>query len=88
VRGEIGALLVWSRSAILWPGRAVSDPPAAFLDRLLDRRSARMYRRALPLVEKGGAFIAVGAAHLPGPAGLAQRFRDGGYEVTAVDPGR
>ncbi|HVV93544.1 MAG TPA: TraB/GumN family protein [Hyphomicrobiales bacterium] len=85
--GDLGALLVWSRGPILWPGLAVSAPPAAFVDRLLDRRTARLYRRALPLVEKGGAFIAVGAAHIAGEQGLARRFQEAGYEVTSVDPG-
>jgi uncharacterized protein YbaP (TraB family) len=86
LRGDLGELLAWSKGPILWPGLVVSNPPAAFLDRLLDRRSARLYQRALPLVAKGGAFIAVGAAHIPGARGLAQRFLEGGYQVTAVDP--
>jgi uncharacterized protein YbaP (TraB family) len=36
------------------------------------------------LLEQGGAFIAVGALHLPGPGGLIERFRAAGYAVTRV----
>lgn len=40
-----------------------------------------MAERAAPLLEKGGAFIAVGALHLPGKEGLIERFRALGYTV-------
>ena len=45
-----------------------------------------MFRNALPLVAKGGAFIAVGALHLPGEKGLAKMFADAGYRVTPLKP--
>ncbi len=44
-----------------------------------------MRDRALPLLGKGGAFIAVGALHLPGDKGLVALFREAGYTVTAVE---
>ncbi len=47
-------------------------------------RDARMAERALPHLARGGAFIAVGALHLPGPDGLVERFRRAGYRVTKV----
>jgi uncharacterized protein YbaP (TraB family) len=47
-------------------------------------RDRRIAARALPLLEQGGAFIAVGALHLPGPGGLIERFRAAGYAVTRV----
>lgn len=52
---------------------------------LLIERNANMARNAQPFLEKGGAFIAVGALHLPGKRGLVARLRDAGYTVTAVD---
>ncbi len=43
-----------------------------------------MAERAAPLLADGGAFIAVGALHLSGGAGLVERFRAHGYTVTKV----
>jgi len=47
-------------------------------------RDPRMAERALPLLRRGGAFIAVGALHLIGETGLVARFRQAGYTVTRV----
>jgi hypothetical protein len=57
---------------------------AAFNDSLVDRRNAVMIARAVPLIDKGGAFIAVGALHLIGDKGLVARLREKGYAVTRV----
>lgn len=54
------------------------------MDRLLDQRNRRMVERMAPMLKQGGAFIAVGAAHLPGEAGLLYRLEKAGYRVTAV----
>jgi uncharacterized protein YbaP (TraB family) len=51
---------------------------------LLQGRNATMAERAAPLLASGGAFIAVGALHLAGKAGLVERFRAQGYTVTKV----
>jgi uncharacterized protein YbaP (TraB family) len=56
----------------------------AFDDLLLIGRNATMAERAAPLVAKGGAFVAVGALHLPGKGGLIARFRAMGYRVVNV----
>jgi uncharacterized protein YbaP (TraB family) len=61
-----GGLLAWMRSPEPIPGVAQAQIPPAFLDGLITLRNRRMRDRALPLLERGGAFIAVGAAHLPG----------------------
>ena len=53
--------------------------------RLIDERNIRMRDRALPLLEKGNAFIAVGALHLPGDNGLVALFREAGYTVTPIE---
>lgn len=57
---------------------------AEFLRALLVGRNEVMMERAAPLLAKGGAFIAVGALHLPGKGGLVERARAAGYEVTRV----
>lgn len=52
---------------------------------LIANRNANMIERALPLIEKGGLFIAVGSLHLPGEKGLVERLRARGYKVTPAD---
>lgn len=59
--------------------RAAEDE---FMRDLLQGRNATMAERAAPLLASGGAFIAVGALHLPGREGLIERFRAMGYTVT------
>ncbi len=55
---------------------------------LLDIRNIGMHERALPEMEKGGVFLAVGALHLPGDKGLVKLFQDSGFTVTPLKPGR
>ncbi|THD47500.1 MAG: TraB/GumN family protein [Bradyrhizobium sp.] len=56
----------------------------SFDQMLLVGRNETMASRAAPLLAKGGAFIAVGALHLPGKDGLIARFRAMGYGVDKV----
>jgi uncharacterized protein YbaP (TraB family) len=83
--GDIGGSLAWLRSAEPIPGVAQAQIPPAFLDRLITRRNQRMRDRALPLLKRGGAFIAVGAAHLPGNEGLLSLFEKDGYDVETLE---
>lgn len=55
-----------------------------FLDRLLDRRNVRMVERMAPHLARGGAFVAVGALHLPGERGILRLLETQGYQVTRV----
>ena len=52
---------------------------------LLTARNQVMAERAAPLLDRGDAFIAVGALHLPGEAGLVALLREAGYKVTPVN---
>jgi uncharacterized protein len=61
--------------------RAAEDE---FMRDLLQGRNGVMAERAAPLLASGGAFIAVGALHLAGNAGLVERVRALGYKVTKV----
>jgi uncharacterized protein len=63
------------------PRRSIDD----FQKRVLDERNLVMRDRALPFIEKGGAFIAVGALHLSGDTGLVALLRLTGYNVTPID---
>jgi len=83
--GDLGSLLAWIRSAEPIPGVADARIPLAFLDRLITSRNYRMRDRALPLLRRGGAFIAVGAAHLPGIEGLLSLFEQEGYHIDAIE---
>lgn len=83
--GEIGALLAWMRSSAFIPGVPAAGIPREFLDRLIGRRNQRMRERILPLLRRGGAFIAVGAAHLPGEDGLLYLLAQDGYQIETVE---
>lgn len=58
---------------------------AAFEQRIILDRNKVMAERAGPILEKGNAFMAVGALHLSGDQGLVELFRKQGFTVTAVD---
>ena len=58
---------------------------AEFLDIMIVKRNQHMFERSLPLVEKGGAFIAVGALHMTGRHGLVEAYRNAGFDVTKLD---
>lgn len=52
---------------------------------LIKKRNHSMFDSSLPLVDQGGAFIAVGAAHLIGETGLVALYRKAGFTVTAIN---
>ena len=57
--------------------RALADP-------LLYRRNRVMAARAEPWLREGGAFVAVGAAHLVGPGSVIALLRARGFRITRV----
>lgn len=54
------------------------------MDALIDSRNQRMVQRIEGELQKGGAFVAVGALHLPGRKGVLNLLRLGGYRVSVV----
>ncbi len=58
---------------------------AGFQEKLLTERNIKMRTTAEPLLEQGGAFIAIGALHLPGKQGLVALLREAGYTVTPIE---
>ena len=57
---------------------------AAFEEAMVKARNRTMAERSVPFIDAGGAFIAVGALHLPGPDGLVTLLREKGYRIEAV----
>jgi uncharacterized protein YbaP (TraB family) len=52
---------------------------------LVSQRNIRMRDRALPLLERGRAFIAIGAMHHIGDDGLVALLRDAGFTLTPIE---
>ena len=84
LRREMGA--AWPLQQVLARKAGVANTTYSGLKKeLVDDRNVRMRDAALPLLEEGGAFVAVGALHLPGNTGLVKLLRDAGYTVTPVE---
>ena len=60
------------------------DGYAQFEERIVRMRNHVMAERAVPILNAGNAFIAVGALHLPGEEGVVALLQDAGYTVTLV----
>jgi uncharacterized protein len=81
-RQDLAAMLAINEAAL-----ATGDQRLAgeFERRLIVDRNHRMAERMEPYLQQGGAFVAVGALHLPGEQGLVSLLRQRGYSVRAVD---
>lgn len=62
------------------------DPEAARAldDRLVHDRNRILINRALPLMQRGSTFVAVGAAHMGGERGMLRLLENRGYKVTLL----
>lgn len=80
--GDIALIMPVIRAAS--PESAEDDAAAyaEFEERIVRVRNHLMAERAGPILDRGGAFIAVGALHLPGDEGLVALLRKAGYTVT------
>lgn len=54
------------------------------MEKILYQRNERMLERMRPHLQRGGAFIVVGALHLPAERGLLELLEVSGYTVSAV----
>ncbi|RMD63157.1 MAG: TraB/GumN family protein [Alphaproteobacteria bacterium] len=67
------------------PGNTMSpELTALFLRRINETRNRTMVRRMSARLAEGGAFIAIGALHLPGEKGLLSLLARAGYRVSRV----
>jgi uncharacterized protein YbaP (TraB family) len=55
-----------------------------FLLRFNEERNRTMVQRMAARLGEGGAFVAIGALHLPGETGLLSLLADQGYRITRV----
>jgi uncharacterized protein YbaP (TraB family) len=80
-REDLAAMMAINEAAM-----ATGDQRLAreFQRRLVVDRNHRMAERMEPWLKQGGAFVAVGALHLPGEQGLISLLRQRGYSVRAV----
>lgn len=79
--GEIGMILEVTRPPMPPDEAAAVD---MILDQLLFQRNIVMADRMEGLLARGNAFIAIGAAHLPGEQGVINLLAEKGYSVTLV----
>lgn len=82
--GETGMFMPATKE-LLKSDAETAESYAAFEETMINARNRLMADRAAPILEEGGAFIAVGAMHLPGESGLVELLRDKGYEVEYVE---
>ena len=84
-RGQIGLMLAWTMAPNPIPGVRDAGMPTAVLDRIITARTVRMRDRLMPLLSKGGLFVAVGADHIPGPDGLGVLLQRAGYQIDRLE---
>jgi len=55
-----------------------------FMLRLVDQRNRRMVERMTSSLDEGGAFVAIGALHLPGENGVLNQLQQQGFRLKAL----
>ncbi len=79
--GDIAAIMQFT----IEPARRMGPAYVQTLvKRLIDDRNKVMVKRMTPLLAQGNAFIAVGAAHLPGEAGILHLLEQRGYRISRI----
>lgn len=81
---DLGTTLPFTKRIIERAGQDAS-PIDTVESEIAVKRNYGMRDASLPLLEQGGAFIAVGALHLLGKEGLVELFRAAGYTVTPIE---
>ncbi|ATU93505.1 TraB/GumN family protein [Phyllobacterium zundukense] len=81
-QGQIGMIFPLMRS-VSPDGTESGKNYAEFEEKMVNARNRTMADRAVPIVDRGNAFIAVGALHLPGEQGLVALLKNKGYTLTA-----
>jgi uncharacterized protein YbaP (TraB family) len=87
LKGQIATIMPAIEAAVPNGSLVVgsSEGEAAFEAKVVTDRNIRMEHRMQPILDKGGAFVAVGALHLPGEKGIVALLRQDGWTVTRAD---
>jgi uncharacterized protein len=83
--GDTGLFWPFFRATLPEAGTAEDAGYADFEAVMVTARNHGMARNSKPFIDAGGAFIAVGALHLPGEEGLVELLRRDGYSVERAD---
>jgi hypothetical protein len=81
-RQDLAAMMAINEAAMQIGDRRLAEK---FQRRLIVDRNHRMAERLEPYLKQGGAFVAVGALHLPGEQGLVRLLEERGYAVRRVN---
>lgn len=81
LRRDLAELLRLGREYLQGGDSALAE---RFKAAALDVRNVRLTQRMMPLFEKGGHFVAVGALHLPGSDGILARLKAAGLHLRLV----
>ncbi|MGH6860805.1 MAG: TraB/GumN family protein [Phyllobacterium sp.] len=82
LRGDTGMIFPLMRSVSAGNGDDGKNY-AEFEEKMVNARNRTMAEHATPIIDRGNAFIAVGALHLPGEKGLVSLLKERDYMVTA-----
>jgi uncharacterized protein len=82
LRRDLDALSGLSRQDLAGVDRRLRD---VLEERILIERNRRMAQRMTGLLDRGGAFVGVGALHLPGEQGILALLAQHGYRVRRAD---
>jgi len=84
--GQLGLMMAWDTAYMQAFFGAEKGARIAGLVNgyLVAERNRRFLETAQPLLEEGGAVLAVGAFHLPGPEGMVALLREAGFTVERV----
>jgi uncharacterized protein YbaP (TraB family) len=75
---------MWDFYSTSMAGELETDFTRYFTEAAIVERNHRMAERLAPILAEGGAFVAVGALHLPGPDGLLTLLQQQGWRVSAL----
>lgn len=81
LKRDLEGLLAWMAEQTAGRDRHLLD---LFWSRFVNARNETMARRMRPRLKEGGAFIAVGALHLPGENGILNLLASQGYKLRRV----
>lgn len=85
LEGRLGMMDAWDyahqQEVYGQPGLGITGLTDSYL---LEFRNKRFLQRLEKAMADGGLFIAVGAAHLPGEAGMVALLRKAGFDVTRI----